>query len=207
VGFYGDRVLPHLINVVMDTKQTRIIRKRVCSGLNGDVLEIGFGTGHNLPFLSPAVSRLRAVEPSGVGVRLAGKRIDESPIEVELVGLDGQRLPLDDDSVDAVLCTWTLCTIPDPVSAIAEVRRVMRPGGELHFVEHGRAPDAGVRRWQQRLNGFQQRVAGGCNLNRDIPAIIEAGGLEITTLDTYYGKGEPKPYAAMYEGVAAAATR
>jgi ubiquinone/menaquinone biosynthesis C-methylase UbiE len=202
MSFYEDRVLPHLINAVLNTKETRIIRERVCGGLAGDVLEIGFGSGHNLPYLSPAVTRLRAVEPSGVGVGLAAKRIEQSPVDVELVGLDGQRLPLDDQSVDAVLCTWSLCTIPDPVAAIAEVRRVMRPGGRLHFVEHGRAPDAGARRWQQRLNGLQRRVAGGCNLNRDIPAIVEAGGLEITGLDTYYGKGVPKPYAAMYEGVA-----
>jgi SAM-dependent methyltransferase len=96
-----------------------------------------------------------------------------------------------------------LCTIPDPVAAVREVRRVLRPGGQFHFAEHGRAPDAGVRRWQQRLNGIQQRVAGGCHLNRDIAAIINAGGLDIVDLDTYYAKGVPKPYAAMYEGVAA----
>jgi ubiquinone/menaquinone biosynthesis C-methylase UbiE len=204
MSFYEDRVLPHLINAVMNTKQSRIIRERVCSRLAGEVVEIGFGTGHNLPYVPATVTRLRAVEPSGVGVGLAAKRIEESPFDVELIGLDGQQIPLDDQSVDAVLCTWSLCTIPDPVAATAEVRRVLRPGGGLHFVEHGRAPDAGVRRWQQRLNGFQQRVAGGCNLNRDLPSIIEAGGLEITDLDTYYGKGEPKPYAAMYEGVAIA---
>jgi SAM-dependent methyltransferase len=124
---------------------------------------------------------------------------------VEIVGLDGQRLPLADGSADAVLCTWSLCTIPDAVTAVREARRVLRPGGAFHFVEHGRAPDEGVRRWQDRLNGIQQRVGGGCNLNRDIPSIIDAGGLTITRLDTYYGKGEPKPYAAMYEGVAVSA--
>ena len=202
MGFYDDRMLPHLINAVMNTKQTRQIRQRVSAGLHGEVLEIGFGTGHNLPFLPAEVSRLRAVEPSGVGVRLAQARIDATPIPVEVIGLDGQRLPVEDDSVDAVLCTWSLCTIPDPVAAVREVRRVLRPGGELHFVEHGRAPDPQVRRWQDRLNGLQQRVGGGCNLNRDITAILEAGGLSITRLETYYGKGEPKPYAAMYEGVA-----
>ena len=202
MGFYDDRVLPHVINAVMNTKQTREIRARVCAGLKGDVVEIGFGTGHNLPFLPPAVTGLRAVEPSGVGVRLASDRIAQSPVEVEIVGLDGQRLPLADGSADAVLCTWSLCTIPDPVTAVREVRRVLRPGGQFHFVEHGRAPDARVRRWQNRLNGIQQRVAGGCNLNRDIPAILDAGGLSPTRLDTYYGKGEPKPYGAMYEGVA-----
>jgi SAM-dependent methyltransferase len=118
------------------------------------------------------------------------------------VGLDGQRLPIEDDTADSVLCTWSLCTIPDPVAAVAEMRRVLRPAGLLHFVEHGRAPDESVRRWQQRLDGIQHRVGGGCHLGRDIPAIIESGGLRITSMQTYYGKGEPKPYAALFEGAA-----
>jgi ubiquinone/menaquinone biosynthesis C-methylase UbiE len=200
MSFYGDRVLPHVINVVMNTKQTRLIRQRVCAGLAGDVVEIGFGTGHNLPFLPPAVHSLRAVEPAGLGVRLAKDRIAAASVPVQVVGLDGQALPLDDASADAVLCTWSLCTIPDPVAAVREMRRVLRPGGRLHFVEHGRSPDDGVRRWQDRLNGIQQRMAGGCNLNRDIPAILTAGGMRVTDLDTYYGKGEPKPYGYLYEG-------
>jgi ubiquinone/menaquinone biosynthesis C-methylase UbiE len=205
MGFYGDHVLPRVINVVMNTKQTREIRARVCAGLQGEVVEIGFGTGHNLPFLPPAVTSLKAVEPAGLGVRLAGDRIATSTVPVEVVGLDGQRLPLPDASADAVLCTWSLCTIPDPVAAVREMRRVLRPGAHLHFVEHGRAPDEGVRRWQDRLNGIQQRMAGGCNLNRDIPATLEAGGLTVTELDTYYGKGEPKPYGYLYEGRATVA--
>ena len=204
MGFYGDRVLPRLINVVMDTEQIRRIRARVCAGLTGEVVEIGFGTGHNLPFLPPEVTRVRAVEPSGVGVRLARERIEHATAEVEVIGLDGQRLPLPDASVDAALCTWTLCSIPDAVAAVREVRRVLRPGGELHFVEHGLAPDAKVRAWQRRLNPIQRRVGGGCHLDRDIGAIVEAGGLTISRLDRYYGKGEPKPFGAMYEGVAVA---
>lgn len=200
MGFYGDKVLPRVINVVMDNKHLREVRARVCAGLHGEVVEIGFGTGHNVPFLPAEVTSLRAVEPAGLGVRLAGKRMADSPVPVEVVGLDGQRLPLPDASADAVLCTWSLCTIPDPVAAVGEMRRVLRPGGQLHFVEHGRSPHEKVRRWQDRLNGMQQRMAGGCNLNRDIPAILEAGGLTVTTLDTYYGKGEPKPYAYLYEG-------
>jgi ubiquinone/menaquinone biosynthesis C-methylase UbiE len=204
MSFYGDRVLPRLINAVMNTKQTRKIRERVCAELAGDVVEIGFGTGHNLPFLSRGVTRLRAVEPSANSVRLAQQRIAASPVPVEIVGLDGQSIPLDDDSADAVLCTWSLCTIPDATAAVREMRRVLKPGGTLHFVEHGAAPDDTVRRWQDRLNGFQNRVAGGCNLNRDIPGLIEAGGFRITTMDTYYGKGEPKPYGYLFEGRAVA---
>ena len=205
MSFYGERVLPRVINVVMNTKQTRTIRQRVCADLAGDVVEIGFGTGHNLPYLPAAVRSLRAVEPAGLGVRLAQARMAAAGVPVQVVGLDGQDLPIEDASADAVLCTWSLCTIPDPVAAVREMRRVLRPGGSLHFVEHGRSPDEGVRRWQDRLNGIQQRVAGGCHLNRDIPTIVQAGGMSITSLDTYYGKGEPKPYGYLYEGRAVVA--
>jgi SAM-dependent methyltransferase len=202
MGWYDDHVLPRVINVVMDNKQMRRIRGRVCAGLAGEVVEIGFGTGLNLPFLPPTVTRLHAVEPSGLGVRLARQRIDGTVAPVEVVGLDGQRLPLADASVDAALCTWTLCTIPDAVAAVREVRRVLRPGGTMHFVEHGASPHPRVRRWQDRLNGLQRRTAGGCNLNRDIPAIVEAGGLTVEQLDTYYAKGTPKPLGWEFEGVA-----
>lgn len=201
---YGERVLPRVINVLMNTKQNRLIRDRVCAALTGEVLEIGFGTGLNLPHLPPAVTRLRAVEPAGLGVRLAQERVAAAGVPVEVVGLDGQRIPLPDASADSALCTWSLCTIPDPVAAVREVARVLRPGGTLSFVEHGRSPDAQVRRWQDRLNGMQQRMAGGCHLNRDIPALVAAGGMTVTRLDAYYGKGEPKPYGYLYEGTAAA---
>lgn len=202
MGFYDDRVLPHLINIVMNGKQNRPIRARVCAGLSGRVVEIGFGTGHNLPYMPPDVTRLEAVEPSVHSVRLARKRIEAAPFPVDVVGLDGQRLPMNDGYADHVLCTWSLCTIPDPVAAVREMRRVLRAGGSLRFVEHGRSPHAGVRKWQDRLNGIQQRMAGGCNLNRDIPAIITAGGFEIADLDTYYAEREPKPIGYLYEGVA-----
>ena len=202
MSFYDDHVLPRILNVVMNGKEERKIRSRVCAGLTGEVVEIGFGTGHNLPYLPSGVKRLRAVEPSQLAVRLARPRIAASPVAVEVAGLDGQRLPLADDTADSLLCTWSLCTIPDPVAAVAEMRRVLRPGGVLHFAEHGLAPDESVRKWQRRLNGMQQRVGGGCHLSRDIPAIVESAAMTITRLDTYYAKGQPRPYAAMYEGVA-----
>ena len=204
MGFYGERVFPRIMNVVMNSKQTRRIRSEVCAPLVGEVVEIGFGSGLNLPHLPEAVVRLRAVDPMERGKVLAAKRIAATAVRVEFIGLDGQELPLQDDSVDAVLATWTLCSIPDAVAAVREVRRVLKPGGQFHFVEHGRAPDEKVRKWQNRLNGIQNRVACGCNLNRDILALIESGGLSIERLDTYYAKGEPKTMGWTYQGIARA---
>ncbi|MGI8994606.1 MAG: class I SAM-dependent methyltransferase [Nocardioidaceae bacterium] len=204
MAFYRDRVFPRVMNLVMDNKETRKIRARVCSDLEGDVVEIGFGTGLNVPYLPREVTCLRAVEPSELGVQIARDRIAASPVPVKLSGLDGQSLQFESHSADAVLSTWTLCTIPDAVAALREVRRVLRPGGTLHFVEHGVAPDENVRRWQARFNGLNQRLACGCNLNRDIPALFRAAGLTVSSLDTYYSPGGPKLFAATYEGIATA---
>ena len=206
MAFYRDRVFPRMLNLLMNTKETRRLRAEVCAPLAGDIVEIGFGTGLNLPHLPPAVSRVRAVDPLENGRRLAAERLRASRVPVEFVGLDGQDLPLDDESADAVLCTWSLCSIPDATRAVREVARVLRPGGRLHFIEHGESPDPKVKVWQDRLNGIQQVVACGCNLNRDIPAIIASGGMEIEELDTFYAKGEPKPYAWTFRGVATKAS-
>jgi SAM-dependent methyltransferase len=195
-------VFPHLLNVACSTKEKRRIRDEVCAPLAGDVLEIGFGTGLNLPHLPDAVTRLLAVDPMMRSRELARERLALSRVPVEFVGLDGQTLPLEDGSVDAALSTWTLCSIPDAAAAVREIRRVLRPGGALHFAEHGRAPDDTVRRWQDRLNGVQQRLAAGCNLNRDIPAIVEDGGLRITHLETFYAEGDPKILGWTYRGMA-----
>lgn len=203
MGWYREQVFPRVMNVAMNTAQNREIRGRVCADLRGDVVEIGFGTGHNLPFLSDQVRTLRVVDPSRVGVRLARDRMDDSRVPVEVAGLDGQSLPFDDDSADAVLSTWTLCSIPDAVAALREARRVLRPDGTLHFAEHGLAPDPSVQRWQNRFDGVQQRMAGGCHLNRDIPALLEAGGFRMQRLEQFYVKGEPKAIGSLYEGVAA----
>lgn len=202
MGFYRDQIFPRAMNLVMNTPTTREIRARVCADLVGEVVEVGFGSGHNLPYLPATVTRLSAVDPSAVGARLAAQRVAASPVPVERAGLDGQSLPFADESADAVLSTWTLCSIPDAVAALREVRRVLRPGGRFHFVEHGASPDASVRTWQDRLNPLQRRIADGCNLNRDIPALIEAGGLHIERLETYYGEGLPKLVGYIYEGIA-----
>jgi SAM-dependent methyltransferase len=202
VGVYAEQVLPRVIDKVMAVKPLREVRARVCEPLAGEVLEIGFGSGLNLPHLPRAVTKVLAVEPSTVGRRLAEKRIAAATATVELVGLDGQSVPLPDDSADAALSTWTLCTIPDAGATLDEVRRVLRPGGTLHFVEHGCSPDDRVLRWQHRLDGIQQRVAGGCHLVRDIPAVLRDAGYAIDRLDTYYGKREPRTHGWTFEGVA-----
>jgi SAM-dependent methyltransferase len=151
MGLYGDHVLPRIINVACGMAPGNPLRERVCAGLAGDVVEIGFGSGLNVPFYPDAVTRVAAVEPADLGWKLAAKRIDASPIRIERSGLDGQALPFEDDSFDCAVSTWTMCTIPDVGAALAEVRRVLRPGGTLHFVEHGLAPDEAVARWQRRL--------------------------------------------------------
>ena len=165
------------------------------------MLEIGFGSGTNVPFYPATVSRVVAVDPAEVGRKLAGKRLARSPIPVEFVGLDGEHLPLDDASVDHVLSTWTLCSIPDVEQALAEVRRVLKPGGTLHFCEHGASPDPGVRKWQERLTPIQRRLFGGCHLDRAIDRLVAGSGLVIETLDTSYMRG-PKLVGHMYEGIA-----
>ncbi len=205
MGWYCEHVLPRLLDHAMDTEQTRAIRARVTRGLAGEVVEVGFGTGHNLTQLPSVVTRLLVVEPSQSSMRRADSRIAATAVPVEVVGSDAQRLALPDASVDAALCTWSLCTIPDPVAAVREVRRVLRPEGQLHFVEHGVAPDEKVRRRQARMNPLQRRLAGGCTLDLDIPALLRLGGMTITQLQTYYGDGAPKVLAAMYEGRAVAA--
>lgn len=202
VGFYRDRVFPRVMNLACNTKETRRIRSEVCAPLAGAVLEIGFGTGLNLPHLPTSVTLLHAVDPLQKGRELASERLAESHVAVDFVGLDGQSLELEDESVDAALSTWTLCTVPDAVAAVREIGRVLRPGGTFHFAEHGRAPDAKVRKWQDRLNRVQQRVACGCNLNRDIAAIIGEGGMTLTSLDMFYAKGDPKILGSTYQGTA-----
>jgi SAM-dependent methyltransferase len=204
VGIYAKHVLPRVINVACGMKAANEYRDRVCGGLHGQVVELGFGSGLNVPFYPEAVSGVMAIEPADVAWGLAGKRVAQSSVEVQRVGLDGQSLPLADDSCDTALTTWTLCTIPDAEAALREVRRVLKPGGTLHFVEHGLAPDEKVQRWQHRLEPMQKRVFGGCHLTRRIPDLITSAGFEIGEIDVFYEKGAPKIMAADSLGVATA---
>jgi ubiquinone/menaquinone biosynthesis C-methylase UbiE len=204
MGIYGDRILPHIIDKACGMKVTHPLRERTCAELHGDVLEIGFGSGNNIAFYPPAITKLTAIEPSDTAWRLAAKRVSASPVLIERGYLDAQRLPFADATFDSALSTWTLCTIPDPIAALDELRRVLKPGGTLHFIEHGLAPDAKVQRWQNRLNGMQQRLFGGCNLNRPIVGLIEQAGFTVTDVDEFYEKGAPKFVAADSLGSAVA---
>ena len=201
MGFYGEQVVPRVTNLVLGGRELARLRARVAAGLEGEVLEVGFGSGLNIPHYPRSVTRVRAVDPATVGRKLAAKRVAASPIPIEFVGLDGEDIPLEDGSVDHVLSTWTLCSIPDVDRALREVRRVLRPGGVFHFLEHGRSPDPGVARWQDRLTPLQRRVSGGCHLNRPIDQLVADSGLEIDRLDNYYIKA-PKTLGYTFEGAA-----
>jgi SAM-dependent methyltransferase len=201
MGIYQDNIFPRLTDAVMNRSDLEPIRGRVCEGLSGQVLEIGFGSGLNVPHYPAAVARVRAVDPATIGRKLAAKRVAASQAPVEYAGLDGQSLPAEQDSIDHVLTTWTLCSIPDVRMALAEIRRVLRPGGALHFVEHGLSPDPGVARWQHRLTPLQRRVAGGCHLDRPIDQLVADSGLQLKRMETYYVAG-PKAFGYTFEGVA-----
>lgn len=204
MGVWRDQVLPRLTDRALGTDEIGELRAAVCRGLHGRVLEIGFGSGLNLPYLPPVVTELAAVEPADVAWALSGPRRDRAGVPVRRSGLDGQRLAEDDASFDAVLSTFTLCTIPDAAAALAEVHRVLHPGGTLHFLEHGLAPDPGVAGWQRRLEPAQRLVFAGCHLTRDVPALVEASGLEVVELDQRYlpGPRVGRPWAYGSLGIA-----
>ena len=201
MGFYEARVLPRITDLALRGGEFTRMRERATADLDGEVVEIGFGSGRNVPHYPAAVSKVWAIEPAALGRELAATRLAASAVTVEHVGLDGEDLPLPDESVDHVQTTWTLCTIPDVGRAMSEARRALRPGGDLHFVEHGRSPEPRVSRWQDRLTPLQRRLFGGCHLNRPIDRLLVDAGVELTRLETHYARG-PRPLGYMFEGVA-----
>ncbi len=201
MGWYSDQVVPRVLAAMMRGREYQQLRARTLADLHGEVLEIGFGAGLNVPFYPGQVTRVQAVEPAAVGRKLAAGRLAASAVPVEFAGTDAQDLPADDQSVDSVLSTWTLCSIPDPASALAEIRRVLRPGGALYFIEHGLSPDPKVARLQRRLTPLQRAVAGGCHLDRPVDQLVTGAGLELTQLQTFYASG-PRAQAYTFEGIA-----
>jgi ubiquinone/menaquinone biosynthesis C-methylase UbiE len=190
MSFYQDRILPTLINCACTSKPTRKQREKIVPRAYGDVLEIGFGGGLNLPHYDRhKVRHVFGLEPSAGMRRSAAANIAASGLDVELIDLPGEEIPLDDNSVDSILVTYTLCTIPDAVTALRGMRRVLKPNGHLFFCEHGKAPDASVHQWQQRLNSSWRLFSGGCNMDRDIPALLREGGFDIEDDNRMYIPG------------------
>jgi ubiquinone/menaquinone biosynthesis C-methylase UbiE len=199
MSFYGERILPHLVHMSMRQETFEPYRRRVVSAASGRVLEIGVGSGLNLP-LYEAATHVIGLEPSAKLLAMA-RTIRTRGLSIELVEGVAEAIPLPDHSVDTVVSTWTLCTIPDVTQALTELRRVLKPDGRLLFVEHGRSSEPRVVRWQDRLTPLWKQIGGGCHLNRPIEQLIREAGFRVEQLQTGYMKG-PKPMTFMYEGTA-----
>jgi len=201
MGWYERQILPRIVDLSLRSADFGRIRAKVAADLDGEVLEIGFGSGLNVPHYPATLTRVLAIDPATTGRKLAAQRIARCAVPIEFAGLDAGALPADDGSVDHVLSTWTLCTVPEPSLALAEIRRVLRPGGSLHFAEHGLSPDEKVARFQHKFTPVQRRVFGGCHLDRPIDQLVTDAGFDLAKLDTYYMPG-PRWVGYTFEGVA-----
>ena len=203
MGIYSRFVLPRVLNAAMGAKPVRYQRKKVVPRAQGRVLEVGFGAGHNLPFYDASkVSHLWALEPAKEMRARAAERVAASPIPVEFLDLPGEKIPLEDESADTILITYTLCTIPDVTAALGQMRRVLKPSGRMIFCEHGEAPDESVRKWQRRLTPAWKAIGGGCHVGRAIPKLIDDGGFRIDDIETLYLPGTPRFAGFNYWGSA-----
>lgn len=203
MGLWSRVLQPRLLDATLGGASTGELRDRVCARLVGHVVEVGYGSGHNQPHLPVAVTGVWGVDPSTSGYRLSAARRAASAVPVAHTPADAERLPFPDDRFDSALCTWTLCATRDPATVLAELARVLRPGAQLHLIEHGLAEQESVIRWQRRGNGLNRRIAG-CVLDRDVPGLLEASPLRVVELRTFYEKGTPKAAGFMYEGRAVA---
>jgi ubiquinone/menaquinone biosynthesis C-methylase UbiE len=201
MGFYGNWLFPRLLDMVMQQKQMMPFRQRIGAAATGRVLDVGIGSGLNLPFYGQQTERVFGVDPSAELLRFADQRAGQTSVPVELVRGSGEALPIEDKSIDTAVVTFTLCTVDDASATLAEMRRVLRPGGRLLFAEHGRAPEAGVAWWQDRLTPVWRNLAGGCRLNRKPDDLIRSAGFGIEALETGYIKG-PRPMAFVFTGSA-----
>ena len=201
MSFYQSRVLPYLVHMSMRQEGLSPYRRRVAAAAEGCILEIGVGSGINLPYYSERAVQVVGLDPSTKLLSMAREAMRKSELRVELLHGSAETIPLPDNSVDTVVTTWTLCSISDVVRALSEMRRVLKPEGRLLFVEHGLSPDAKVRFWQNRLTPLWKRIGGGCHLNRPIGEMVQGAGFHIERMDTGYMDG-PKPMTYMYEGIA-----
>ena len=202
MGFYDNYILPKAVHWICNQKPFDYQRKKVVPMASGRVLEIGIGSGLNLPFYDPdKVEHIWGLEPSKKMQDMAQKKIGACQINVTFIGLSGEEIPLEKNDADSIVVTYTLCTISEVLNALNEMRRVLKPGGRLIFSEHGKAPDKNIRKWQNRLNPVWSYFGGGCQLNRDIPNTIKDGGFKIETMDTMYIPGF-KPASFNYWGTA-----
>src|SRR3954452_1779725 len=202
MGFYSRLIFPRLCDWVMDDPRMAKLRSEALSDVGGEVLEIGFGTGLNLPHYPEHVRRITTVDPNPGMNRIAQRRIAESGIEVDQRTLSGEALPFEDETFDSVVCTWTLCSIPDVRRALSEVYRVLKPGGRFVFLEHGLSEDTGVRRWQRWLNPIQRRLADGCRLDLDVEAVVRGQPFRDDKVERFVMERTPRTHGTMYRGVA-----
>lgn len=201
MGLYQDHVLPRLIHLLMRQRNLAAYRARIIPAAQGRVLEIGIGSGLNLPYYGKTVEQVVGLDPAPKLLAMAREAARRTAIPLDLIEDSAEAIPLDNGSIDTIVTTWTMCSIPDVRRALSEMRRILKPEGRLLFVEHGRSPDPGVRGWQDRLTPVWRRVGGGCHLNRAIGELIEGAGFRIERMETGYMRG-PKPMTFMYEGSA-----
>jgi ubiquinone/menaquinone biosynthesis C-methylase UbiE len=206
MGFYDQRILPAILDLVMQQKPLAKYRSAVVGAARGQVLEIGVGSGLNFPFYGDAVTHVLGLDPSPRLIAIARPRAAAAKVPIELAVGSAESIPLGDDVVDSIVMTWTLCSIPDPAAALREMRRVLKPNGALLFVEHGLAPERSVERWQHRITPVWRRIAGGCHLDRKMDDLFRSAGFDLDRLQTGYAPG-PRPLAFMYQGCACRADR